>query len=381
MAASPFAEPTVTGQPIVVARFLGTEILGELGRLLFSLLNAFVMSGYRIRLSGLPPLQALNEYARLACSLKNVTLTESVPADCSDMIYLYDKEDRALARRRWRKKIEIRYDVFSPYWLSDPILMPFPVHPVHAGLDLPERLRRHRAAERKLRLFFSGETKGYFKNRIHYPRSKLPRLQVLETIKERMAREIVVVREKPALDRLLAEPAYTAKCVLVDTTQFRVSDPEWLGTLAKADFFLCPPGLVMPMCHNGVEAMAVGTIPVINYPEWFDPALVHLENCIVFDDEADLVTKLQEVLAMDARRIAELRQRAINYYEEHLSARSFTARIESHPARKLVVLIITEPNTARNASKLNRYSILIRGTSQPRAGRWWSTLATGLGFR
>ena len=43
----------------------------------------------------------------------------------------------------------------------------------------------------------------------------------------------------------------------------------------------------MPMCHNIIESMAVGVIPITNYPEWFDPDLEHMKNCIVFDDQKD----------------------------------------------------------------------------------------------
>ena len=76
-------------------------------------------------------------------------------------------------------------------------------------------------------------------------------------------------------------------------------DPEdWLPDLSKTDFFICPPGFCMPMCHNVIEAMAVGAIPVINYPEWFNPTLRHMENCIVFDDRNDLVMKIEEILDM-----------------------------------------------------------------------------------
>src|SRR5258706_11319176 len=124
------ATPTAPG---VFAKFRETEILGEMGRLLFSLLNAFSVSGYHIRLADNLPPAALDKYGRRACSLQHVTLTDATPSATGEMIYLFDEEDRTLGARAWRKKDQIRFDVFSPYWLKQPFTMPYPVHPVPSG--------------------------------------------------------------------------------------------------------------------------------------------------------------------------------------------------------------------------------------------------------
>src|SRR2546428_3506288 len=196
--------------------------------------------------------------------------------------------------------------------------MPFPVHPVHAAPDLRERLTRFRSNTRKMRVFFSGETSGYTINRITYPKAKLPRLDIVDTIRERMGDRVIFVQQQAVLDTLLSA-GYVNKCVILDTNKLRVPDQEWLNALGKADFFLSPPGIVMPMCHNSVEALAVGTVPVINYPEWFAPRLEHMRNCVVFDDEQTLIHDLDSVLAMDEGRIASMREQATAYYDAHLS--------------------------------------------------------------
>jgi hypothetical protein len=152
--------------------------------------------------------------------------------------------------------------------------------------------------------------------------------------------------------------------------QPRIGETHWLSTLATSDFFLCPPGYVMPMCHNTVEAMAVGAIPIINYPEWFDPHLEHLQNCIAFDEKGDLLAKLNEVLAMDAGQIARMRQRVIAYYDQCLAPERFVRKIELSERRKVVVLMITDANVTRNAPQLNGRSILMRGTTAPKTAGW-----------
>jgi hypothetical protein len=352
--------------PAVFAKFLNNEILAEMGRLLFSLVNAFAVSGYHITLADNLPPATLDKYGRRACSLPNVTLTDAPPSETSRMIYLFDEEDSALGARPWRKKVQVRFDVFSRYWFTQPILMPYPVHPVHTGPDLQDRLHKYRGSHRRIRVFFSGDWEGYVKNRIHYPKPKLARLDVINTILQGMGEKVLLVHGEHHLDSACAG-GYVNKCLVMDLNQPRIDETRWLQTLATSDFFVCPPGFVMPMCHNTVEAMAVGTIPIINYPEWFDPHLEHRQNCIAFDDKVDLLEKLNEVLQMDGEEIARMRRRVIDYHDSHLAQQSFVRRIESSQRRKVVVLMITDANVTKYASRLSARSVLMRGTSP--AGR------------
>lgn len=353
-----------TEAPAVFAKFLNAEILAEMGRLLFCMLNTFVTSGYHIRLADNLPRETLEKYGQMACSLPNVSLTDAVPEQSARMIYLFDEEDRALGARAWRKKVQLRFDVFSPYWFAQPIFIPYPVHPVHAGPDLPDRLRQYRASERKMRIFFSGDREGYVKNRIDYPKPKLPRLEVINAILRGMGEKVLLLQGEGHLDAAWAS-GYVNKCLIMDQNQ-TVNETRWLQTLAVSDFFLCPPGFVMPMCHNIVEAMAVGAIPITNYPEWFDPHLEHLKNCIAFDDKSDLLGKLNEVLEMSSDDIVRIRRQVMDYYDNYLTAGSFVRKVESSRRKKVVVLMITDANTSKNAPKLNARSVLIRGTSM----RW-----------
>jgi hypothetical protein len=349
-------------KPAVFAKFLDTDILDEQGRLMFSLLNAFATSGYPVLLFDSLPAERLGRYGLMAKSLPALSLTPSVPDRVDDMFYLFDREDRGIGRREWRKKIRVRFDIFAPFWLRQPVLMPFPLHPIHSTPNLRQRLDRIRTNPKRLRVFFSGETSGYTENRITYPKTKLPRLEIISTVRERMGERVVFVQQQAELERLLSA-GYVDKCVILDTSKVRVPDLDWLNVLSQADFFLAPPGIVMPMCHNSVEALATGAIPIINYPEWFAPRLEHLRNSVVFDDKEDLIAKLELVLAMDKPSIASMQERAIAYYDAHLSGRSFTATLEARRERKIDVLMILEEYVRKNARRLNGRSVLIRGSA------------------
>jgi hypothetical protein len=237
--------------------------------------------------------------------------------------------------------------------------MPYPVHPFHATADLERRLAEYRSRPRDMSIFFSGDTKGYTRNRIQYPKAKLPRLEVINTVLERMGEDVLHVKDMSVLG-IGPNGVHKRKCVIVDTNETWVDEAAWLGYLARADFFLSPPGIVMPMCHNIIEAMAVGSVPITNYPEWFTPSLTDMENCIVFADRDDLINKLKGVLVMNEGEISRMRTNVLDYYASFLRPATFVHGIESAKDNKITVLIPTEAYVARCASKLKKNSVLMR---------------------
>lgn len=359
------------GRKVVLGKFLGKEILGEWGRLLFSLLNNFALCGYEVRLWDSFSEPELGKYGLRVRALPNFSLVTTVSTDAELGIYIYDEEDPAIGRLPWRKKVKVRFDVFSSYLFSDPIIMPYPVHPVHAGPDLRARLEAARTESRKMRAFFSGETAGYIRNRIQYPKAKLLRTEAMDVLSGALDGGLEVVRDEEALNVLFRDIPYAAKFVLGQPGAFRVDERNWLRTLARADFFLCLPGYVMPMCHNAAESMAVGTVPIINYPEWFDPTLEHMRNCIVFDDAADLIKQVKEVLRMSHSQVLAMRRNVLDYYDRYLSPSAFVERIESRKEPNVTVLLVTDANTTKNGGKLGPRSVLIRGTASG-ASRGWA---------
>ncbi|MGD8631536.1 MAG: hypothetical protein PVG72_12525 [Gammaproteobacteria bacterium] len=356
--------------PIVFARFTGKTILGEMGRLLYSILNIFATNGYQVQLLDNIDFSKLDKYGQLVPSIENLKLVGTIPDDTSHMICLFDLDDIHCSRRKWKKRIQLKFDIFSTYRITEPLIMPYPVHPLLAGADLPIRLENLRKNEKKLRIFFSGDTKGYTKNRIHYPDTKLPRMEVIDSILEYLGDRTIHVKDETVLNELFSGDL-VRKCVIVDTGNLWIDPADWLPDLSKSEFFICPPGYSMPMCHNVIEAMAVGAIPVINYPEWFTPALKHMENCIVFGDREDLIRQVEAVLEMGHEQISGLRNRVIEYYENHLHPGRFVSNLEAREDYKLTVLMITDENTIKNASRLNAKSIIIRGKPTLIDSRWY----------
>jgi hypothetical protein len=366
-----------SGQPPIFAKFVTQDILSEMGRLLFYTLNIFALNGYRIKLFQNMDFEKLEKdrpYIRLVESIENLVMVDEHPENTEGMIYLFDNTDRECAHKNWKKKVQVKFNIFSSYFWSlsresRPVMMPYPMHPLLYGADLESRMEACRKQKRTMRIFFSGDTEGYRKNRIHYPTTKLTRNETVSAIMEEMGDKLVCVNDAMSHNSLI-EGEYTRKFVIADNSQFRIEAENWLESLAKSDFFLCPPGYVMPMCHNVIEAMSVGTIPVINYPEWLDPSLVDMVNCIAFDDKIDLIRKINLVLNLDKEKINEMKASVIEYYRNNLDPAAFVEKLEMGTDNTVTMLMITDAYVAKNASKLDRNSILINGTPLFSGGLW-----------
>lgn len=370
-------------EKIVYVKFQEAETYLENGRHIFAILYAFIAGNYQVylsshvqrRLEGIfgesivdwpPP-------ARLAISMPELKIVDSLPPDAEAGIYIFDTEDEGLGTRSWRKRLRIRFDLYSPYRLSKPIIMPYAVHPMHATRATGESLVNLRDTERKVKLLFAGDLVGYKQRWIRYPEIKLSRIDVVSAIKNRLGDPFRIVNTPQELNNIM-QSAYTREFVFVDNDGARVQWSRWMDIIARADFFLCPPGIRMPMCHNIIEAIAVGTIPLTNYPEWFSPKLEHMKNCIAFNREEDLIEKILMILAMRDEQRSEIRRNVMNYYDTHLNPAAFAARVEARDEERLNILMYSEENVARNKTKLNGKSVLIRGEDGVGDWAWLSSL-------
>jgi len=348
----------------VFCDFANDDLYVGAGRHVFALVNAFALSGCQVDVLANGKVKNIGKWGQHIFTREGVRLVDEYPPDSRNVIYVYDNKAARPGLKRWRKRVEIKLDLFSPYRLARavnraPVVMPFGMHPVHWGHGVASTVEELRGERKTLGMFFSGDAVGYHKRFLAYPRSKMSRGEALDTITSRLnGAELAVVRDERTLAKAL-ESQGADKCVIVDTQKLRVEEKQWLPTLARANFFLCLPGMAMPVCHNAIEAMAVGTIPVTNYPEWFKPELKPGENCLVFEDEEDLVEKVREALNMEEKQKESMRREVIRYYEEYLHPVSFANSIVQTGARKVEVLIMTERYVRRNAGSLSRHSIIV----------------------
>jgi hypothetical protein len=328
-------------------------------RYLFQLIAFFIYAGYSVTFITEKPKNFLAglEYARLVYTFNHFRITRNPPSDCSGGILCTDDNAPALINRNWRKALLLNQDISAER--ADhmgALLMPYPMHPIIYKRKQHERLGRFRENGRRVTILFSGNYgEGYLHSILPDQFGKMSRPEIVALLLASDIPRVVNTREE--IDSFLYRGGYRNVFVLVNTKNVYIDQKNWLYALSKSQFFLAPPGDIRPMCHNIIEAMAVGTIPITSYPEWFHPPLTHRQNCLVFTDKTDLFRKIDMAMGMTASEIGEMRRRVARYYDDHLSPDSFARRIESAAGHRLELFIQT--GNSRYLSRVNENSVII----------------------
>lgn len=327
-------------------------------RYLFQLLSFFSYGGYCVEFFTSRPEKYFRrfEYMRIIFTLKDFKISNEFPKNTEDRYLCFDEKNSDVLNKKWRKPILLNQDIsLNRNEHKKAIVIPYSMHPVIYKLKHHEKLFKFRNNKKMLRIFFSGMCGlDYYHSKLAEQFKKLSRFQIVEIIIN--SGLVTIINSRRDIKKLL-RGKYKNIFAFVNTKKTVVFQEHWLDTISRSDFFLSPPGDVRPMCHNIIEAMAVGTIPITNYSEWFHPALVDGRNCIVFDSEKELIEKIKTVLEMDSGKIKEMRDEVIKYYESYLSPASFINQIESNIEDKIEVFL--NSGNREYLSKVNNDSIII----------------------
>lgn len=313
-----------------------------MGRHAYLLLNAFHEAGYSVFLLkkvGFLAFTRLGRYGRFLYELERLQVIPSLPESTDKMIYAFDTVYPDLIKRSWKKRTFVNILKHPACRLGEVVPIPFSMHPIWYRSSEYQKALNLRSNRRTLKIIFGGNTSmesysnPFFKNYDQIPRAE--GLKAAYTLKQ-----IKPITNKHEVDEIYDRNEYLNEGRVLSTNDKNVGvENRWLELVAKSDFFLCLSGTDLPMCHNAIESMAVGTIPVIGYAHWFFPNLEHMKNAVVYSDADDLVRKLNEVFAMDAQSIQRLREGVIRYYDEHLGGKNFVRTYEAQNDKENTVML------------------------------------------
>jgi hypothetical protein len=312
----------------------------------------------------------MDRYARFAFTLPHVRFSSAPPRDTEKMVLVHDGQWPEMERYRWRATIHVEYTMSLPpptdtAWRVMPLLM----HPLVYATGQDRHIGRLRRNTRTLRMLFAGnvDETAYSSSRslsaIRARFELLDRPTVVRTLAEGLGSAARWVETREAWEQARNHAA-GGQFVLAGRGGFRIPHTEWLDALSRCDVFLAPPGAFFPLCHNLVEAMAVGAIPLTNYADWHDPPLEHLRNCISFTTKEDLLDRAQMVLKMDPTELARMREEVVRYYDRYFNPDAFPRRLLQSPAERLTLFVVTD--SQRRWESVTRESVLFarqRGTS------------------
>jgi hypothetical protein len=280
-----------------------------------------------IYLDGIGSLLQLSRFSESVMSDYRPILTTVLPRYTDQCLLVCDQENEFTNAnvKKWKGALNLEFDLSRRKdELIDPLYVPFPDRSIGW---LSHEIKKNRNQRKKIRVLFSGAYLGYRGNGIQLHLGKMEREEIIGVF--RNFPRTRVIESKIDLDALLSDkPGDDPYCCFVDTEKFRIPQEQWFSVLGQAQVFLCPPGIIHPFCHNAVEAMAVGTIPLINYHEWFHPKLSPEVNCLTFSNAAELMARLEWLMEADDRSLAAISSRAQAYYDEHLDPDSFVRDVK-----------------------------------------------------
>jgi len=280
-------------------------------RYVFQLLNVLSFTDYEVHV-GVGP-GTVDKYVgqREGFRISDANNHRSVltrPASRDEYIFLSDQKRELTRASGWKKKVYVDDDCFGEDATS--FSVPFGVHPAQVLAARDRELGRYRAQDSEATLLFAGACQPgeYATDEITDLFGKVPRNALYDMLRRILEEEDYTTTRDP--ERLLGADGKVdaALFVLSDGVDNRVAKEEWLRVLAAAEFFVAGPGVYMPMSHNAIEALAVGTIPIIEYPELFAPDLSAEGACVPFSGRKEFEEQVRSCLAMDRASRKELKR-------------------------------------------------------------------------
>lgn len=321
---------------------------GEQGRRFHALVTLLSRSGYQ--LSMVPRLQFLQTGHRAFKATALSTIQPFFEDEISPTFRPFELclSDRGRPSPFALRTIPVMASTRRPLGAGD-LAMPYSFFPAVWDHREDDRFDEYRQRTRLWRLFFGGHCSQASYSRIRkYTRLKpVNRFHVVAETNRFFADSTLMITSDEQLDA--AQQGRHESFVMIDNAKYRTVPEAWLGLLAQSDFFLAAPGCDYPLSHNAIEAIAVGTIPVLEYESLFSPALRDGANCITYRGITGLRAALARIESMDQVEIQRIREGAIQYYESHLSPSAFRQQLENAQTERLHLFPYLTPAVKQSA--------------------------------
>jgi hypothetical protein len=320
------------GEPIVCCDFSSQAIDAVGGRYCFGLVRDLIAAGFfPVFTARRATLSTFGSH-----SLKSLLLGERFGVvrsidDIAEPFYLIT-DDAAAESEHAEKIVLVDYE-WRVCQGSGEIAFPFFVHPWVSSLSAPKGKEPLPS-----RLFFAGNTEAgkYDKDVIRDLYRMLSRREMLKVAIESIPSHQIF---RPIDAEAWLNSNEFHDFVFCETQHCKIPPQRWLEALAKADFFLACPGVGMPLCHNLIEAMAAGSVPILQYGNYLTPPLSDRVNCISFKDAHGLKAAIQEIFEMSDCEIATMRANVRTHYDVHFAPGRFAQRLFSGSDKKRILLL------------------------------------------
>jgi len=191
--------------------------------------------------------------------------------------------------------------------------------------------------ERKIGAIFAGKATINFKKN-SYNRSTTKellnintRFEVFSYICEKLPEEYLYLPD--SLEAFLndMESGYLKNKIVLLNTKERFSIPrdKYFYVLLNSNFFIHMAGTGFPFCHNQMESMLAGCIPITQFARFFVPNFKHELNSLLYNTLDELILLLSNV-ASDKylNSVSSMHTEVVSYYKKYYSFDSFKNKLD-----------------------------------------------------
>ena len=230
-------------------------------------------------------LRALIDYSEWIINEPNIYLT----------LRKGKKNKLTITNARIKRELNLSFDYFTQSDRNQPsFYFPYFMHPGFYRFKHLKNVDALRNTKRTINTFFIGGIgeKNYSSQKLKEEFGTNNRWETIDFLK-RYRTDLVAPNSLEELDKKVSDESVTL--LIVNTENFFVKQVNLHGYYSLSNFHLALPGVVMPICHNIIEAMVVGCIPILAYPQHFHPALEHGKNCLVYGNLEEKMICLENI--------------------------------------------------------------------------------------
>ena len=320
------------GEPMVCSDFNNQAIDAVGGRYYFGLVRDLIAAGFfPVFTARRATLSTFGSHSSKSMLLgERFGVVRSIDDIAEPFCLITD--DPAAASEHAEKIVYVDYE-WRVCQEAEEIAFPFFEHPrvATAKVSKDDGLR-------STRLFFGGNTEAgkYDRKVIRELYGMLPRREMLKVAIESIPSHQIF---RPTDAEAWLDSSVAHGFVFCETQHCKIPPQRWLEALAKADFFLACPGVGMPLCHNVIESLVAGAIPILQYGSYLSPRLEDGINCLAFRDADELRDVIHRAMRMPQEEIQKLRAGVRAYHSQFLAPGRFAQRLFSSPQKKCVMLL------------------------------------------
>lgn len=214
---------------------------------------------------------------------------------------------------------------------NKPFFFPILFHPVYLSKKYNNQMLEFKKHNRLGILFIGSNAKTYNANKeiIHNVYNLQTRNEVICFLLDNFKEDIVRPENKEQLFSLLFDENKPLKNKIVIIDKFRINNDDYWTVLRNSAFHLWTCGYIQPYCHNQVESMSCGVIPILNKNIKY-PGLDET-NSIQYHTIEELANIIKKLLFADicSNSITMMNEIIFNTYNKHLSYEAFKKKLDS----------------------------------------------------